>query len=133
MRINDKLYCDVCMKRIDNEPDNNYYTYSIGSNIDRHYCKEHRVIGDAAIQIEHGNDIGTLVYLEDKEQKSKEKKEVSNLELYDEITELFSKYCGILLTIIPGDKQFNDFWKKSLDADIAYYRLKLKGVVKDDN
>lgn len=51
MRLNNKLYCDVCCKRIDNytEPAG-CLTYSI-ANQERHYCKKHGDIGGRLLDI----------------------------------------------------------------------------------
>lgn len=47
MKLHNKLYCDICHKRVDNwtDPEDIYYYYDRDNNA-RHYCKEHGEIGE---------------------------------------------------------------------------------------
>ena len=51
MKLNNKIYCDVCCKRIDNYTDPiDCITYGMASQ-ERHYCKKHSNIGEKLLGI----------------------------------------------------------------------------------
>ena len=51
MKLNNKIYCDVCCKRIDNYTDPvDCITYGM-ENQERHYCKKHSNIGEKLREI----------------------------------------------------------------------------------
>ena len=55
MKLNNKIYCDVCCKRIDNYTDPiNCVTYGI-QNQERHYCMKHNYIGKKLLEISKTN------------------------------------------------------------------------------
>jgi hypothetical protein len=47
MKLHNKLYCELCHKRVDNftDPKDIYYYYD-KDGTERHYCKEHGEIGE---------------------------------------------------------------------------------------
>ena len=46
MKLYDKLYCDICYKRVDNFVDPMDITYYYSNNEERHYCRDHCDIGE---------------------------------------------------------------------------------------
>lgn len=137
MIIKGKCYCDVCMKELQNTCETCFVIS--GANLDdrhecqeRHYCKDHRVWYELWYSIRNGEDVGQLTFPKQiDEAGEKEKKEVSNLELYDIITNIFSKYYGYLINCF-GDSDFKEYVTKYLDAEIVNGRLKVKGIIKND-
>lgn len=56
MKLNNKIYCDVCGKRIDNYTDPaDCITYGM-ENQERHYCKKHSNIGEKLREIYRTNE-----------------------------------------------------------------------------
>lgn len=80
MRLNNKLYCDVCCKRIDNytEP-KDCNTYGV-ANQERHYCKKHNNIGERMRSIYTNEDIDNFEINREKVKEYDNKfKELMNL------------------------------------------------------
>lgn len=49
MKLNDKLYCDICYKRVDNYVDPMDITYCYSNGEERHYCRDHCDIGEKTL------------------------------------------------------------------------------------
>lgn len=125
MRIDDKIYCDVCLEKIDRNS-NDCLTCNF-DDVERHYCGTHRIIGDLLQEaFIHGKDIENLI-------SRQETKGVSNLEVYDILSSLFVKHFNYMINMSSWDKDIKEYYKKNLETDVAYNRLIAKGVIKDDN
>ena len=135
MIINGKCYCDVCLEPINNTSET-CFVFSGGSRNngeqERHYCKDHRVFYDLWQEIYNGEDIGKLMFPKNKVEKNKENKEISNMEVYNIVTKLLQKYLGFFYDCME-DKDITEYWKNTLQSDVDYHRLVLKGAIKDDS
>jgi hypothetical protein len=73
MKLNNKIYCDVCCKRIDNYTDpEDCITYGI-VNQERHYCKRHNNVGEKMRSIYCKEDMSLEEAIKEFNEKVKEK------------------------------------------------------------
>ena len=49
MKLDNKLYCDICHKRVDNFVDPMDITYIYSNGEERHYCRDHCDIGEKTL------------------------------------------------------------------------------------
>ena len=49
MKLDNKLYCDICHKRVDNFVDPMDITYCYSNGEERHYCRDHCDIGEKTL------------------------------------------------------------------------------------
>ena len=49
MKLDDKLYCDICHKRVDNFVDPMDITYCYSDGEERHYCRDHCNVGEKTL------------------------------------------------------------------------------------
>lgn len=138
MIIKGKCYCDVCMKELQNTCDTCFVIS--GANLDdgheyqeRHYCNEHRVWYELWYAIRNGEDVGQLAFPNQTDKtETKEKKEVSTLELYDILSDLLKRHHNYLVDYLMKDTDVNLYYKNCLDADINFNRLKVRGELTDE-
>ena len=57
MKLNDKLYCDICYKRVDNYVDPMDITYCYSNGEERHYCRDHCNIGEMKLYEIYKDDV----------------------------------------------------------------------------
>lgn len=73
MKLNNKIYCDVCCKRIDNYTDpEDCITYGI-VNQERHYCKRHNNVGEKMRSIYCKEDMSLEEAIKEFNEEVKEK------------------------------------------------------------
>lgn len=129
MIIKGKCYCDVCFERISNTSETRFMFAGVQ---ERHYCKDHRVWYDLWNDLLNDEEVGKLTFPH-VNKSTDEKKEVTVLEAYDVIMNLFADHYGHLVDIAVTDKDIQDYYKTDLATNISYNRLKIRGEVKDDN
>ena len=94
MKLNNKIYCDVCCKRIDNYTDPiDCITYGMASQ-ERHYCKKHSNIGEKLRDIYRTNeDIDDYITIR------------SKIDEYDEKFKGFTKFSKIPMPPVKPPKK----------------------------
>ena len=114
MKLNNKIYCDVCCKRIDNYTDPiNCVTYGI-QNQERHYCMKHAYIGKKLHEISKTNRDSNPFILPPLKMNTISKKMKRIYEDDNFVIDLFPKE-SIMRVSIFDDGHFKDevFIKKS--------------------
>ena len=130
MKIKGKYYCDVCLKELNYNEVHIITGALLDDNIDeqqRHYCHEHRVWSELWHCIKNGEDVGKLEF-----PNKAEKKENVDLEVYDTLSALFVKWLSHITDMSCLDKDIKEHTKTSMNADVAYSRLKLRGIIKEE-
>ena len=141
MIINTIRYCDVCGKRIGDFESGSYVYFDGKETIERHYCSDHMFMGEKFQKLTCGasDDIFESNCKTDTKTHSSFKetsKEITNLEVYDTLSELFEKYFNYSIDCfghnLGMDNDFIEYYKNTLSADIKYNRLKIKGKIKEE-